>query len=417
MNKEKLIRRRMQDAEKHHRLGHLERASELYESVLKIEPGHEGANIGNYKASSNRWPSDKAISESDRLVELFPENPETWMLRGLSYSKVQKTDTAEASYRRCIALDPENHRAVHNLGSLLFAFGDKDEGLSLLERAVELSPDYEIGYSTLALSYYRSGRYSDSIRAVERVLDMMDDAPDLQIAYGDSLYQSGDYPHARKIFSHIVEQTLLSSQMYAMLCPLLKESEGYHHQGSVPDADVDFLAATYYRAFLSLDTTGEKTPISATDLEKVIAVNPAHSYALSGLASLHKLNKQVPDAIIRVDQAIEHDPHNLVFIRQKAFIIIDDDPAGSLDMFESLLARDPADIRSALGKSWALKSVGRDEESKALLKKLSEQDPAFIFSLMRSPLGGGDTHRSGGNRVRAMSEQVGPDGVRRVLID
>ena len=65
--------------------------------------------------------------------------------------------------------------------------------------------------------------------------------------------------------------------MYAMLCPLLRERDGYNHQGAATGADPDYLAATYYRAFLSLDQDKNKNPISAADLQKVLAENPHHA--------------------------------------------------------------------------------------------------------------------------------------------
>ena len=405
----------MQDAEKQSRMGHPERAAKLYESVLKIDPSNEQANIEFFRCSSDGWLREKAVTESDRLVELFPQNAEAWMFRGLSYSKVQKNDEAEESYRRSLTHDPENYRAMHNLGSLLVASGENEEGLSLLEHAVIIRPDYEIGHLTLAQTYYVASRFTDAIREAELSLGIITDHPDLQIVYGDSLYQAGVYSKAREVFSLIVETTLLSSQMYAMLCPLVRECDGYQHQGSVAGADPDYLASTYYRAFLSLDNHEEKKPISEADLLKVLEINPSHSYALSGLASLYKLEKKVSDAAAWIDKAIECDPSNTAFIRQKAFIMIDDDPQASLDLFEELISRDSGDVRSGLGKAWALKSVGKDDESKALLKVLSEQDPAFIFGLMGSPLSGSSTEKSGASGVRSLSEHTGPDGKRRFI--
>jgi len=405
----------MQDAEKQRRMEHPERAAKLYESVLKIDPSNEDASIGFFRCSSDGWLREKAVTESDRLVELFPLNAEAWMFRGISYSRVQKNDEAAESYRRSLALDPENYRAMHNLGSILVTSGEKEEGLSLLEHAVIIRPDYEIGHLTLAQTYYMASRFTDAIREAELSLGIMAEHHDLQIVYGDSLYLAGMYSKAREIFSRIVETTLLSSQMYAMLCPLVRECDGYQHQGNVAGADPDYLASTYYRAFLSLDNNEEKKPISEADLLKILEINPLHSYALSGLASLYKLDKQVSDATAWIDKAIGSDPSNPAFIRQKAFIIIDDDPQASLDLFEGLITRDSGDVRSGLGKAWALKALGKDEESKDLLKSISEQDPAFIFGLMGSPLTGSNPDRSGVAGVRSMREDTGPDGRQRFI--
>ena len=91
-------------------------------------------------------------------------------------------------------------------------------------------------------------------------------------------------------------------------------------------------------------------------------------YALSGIGSLDKLNKQIPEAISWVEKAIALDPSNPVFIRQKAFILVDEDPQASLSLFDALITRDQADTRSLVGKAWALKGAGKIEESSALLQ-------------------------------------------------
>lgn len=414
MNKDKLIKRRMQDAEKHDRMGHYERSRDLYESILKIEPNHEQANIELFRCLSDEWPDEKRVKESARLVELFPQNAEAWMLQGVSYTKLEKIEEAEESYRKVLVLDPQNYRAMHNLGSLLVNIEKKEEGLALLEKAVTIRPDYEIGHLTLAQVYFILGRFDDVVRESEQASGVIVDHPDLQIVYGESLYKIGNFTRAREIFSHIVETTLLSSHMYEMLCPIVRESDKYLHQGSATGTDPDFLAATYYRAFLSLENEKGKMLMSESDLQKILDINPSHGYALSGIASLYKLNKQVPEAVPWIDKAIESDPENRAFIRQKAFILIDDDPQASLDLFGELVDSDPADTRSGLGKAWALNAVGKEEESKSLLKALSEQDPVFIFGLMGSSPGvtaGGQ----GPGRVRSMSEQTGPDGKKQFI--
>ena len=376
----------MQDVDKHYQKGHLDRAAKLCESVLAIEPEYEPAHLIRFRCLFDSWPSDQMMTETARVVEMFPNSAEAWMYRGVSYAKTQNIDDAQAAYRRSLELDPDNSRSLHNLGSILVTYGDRTEGIAMLEKAVVLEPDYEIGHGTLAQIYYSEGRFEDAIREAEQAGELIHGYQELRIAYGDSLYQSGRYDLARSIFSRLVEETLLSSPMYAMLCPLVREQDKYDHTGGAEGQDPDRLAATYYRAFLSLDQDEDKQPISVVDLNTVLAGNPDHVYALSGFASLYKLNKDIASATPYIERAIAADPQNPVFIRQKAFILIDEDPSASLSLFEDLLAANPEDIDSGLGKAWALKGLGRDEESVTLLHELSGRNPAFIHGLMGMPV-------------------------------
>ena len=311
MNKDKLIRRRIQEIEKHYQKGHSKRAADLCDSVIAIDPENEIANIIRFRCISDTWQPDKLLTETTRLVEMFPQSADAWMFRGVSYAKAQKVSEAEAAYRRSLELNPENYQVLHNLGSILASYGDRAEGISLIEKAVSLEPSYEAGHGTLAQIYYSDGRFAESIREAEQSGDLINGYQELVIAYGDSLYQTGQYARSRVVFSRLVEATLLSSPMYAMLCPLLRESDQYDHTGGVTDLDADHIAATYYRAFLSLDPGSDTQPISSSDLDIVLASNPSHAYALSGLASLHKLKKDIAGSLPFVEQAILADPSNL----------------------------------------------------------------------------------------------------------
>jgi tetratricopeptide (TPR) repeat protein len=113
---------------------------------LLLNPRHFEANyMMGFLASTAR-----NYRESDHYlhlaVEVKPSLPETWVLLGLNAQNRKSNQTAEALFRKAIAvaknLDPKEHlevrKAYIGLGRLLMASGRTGEGEELLNKAREL---------------------------------------------------------------------------------------------------------------------------------------------------------------------------------------------------------------------------------------------------------------------------------------
>lgn len=102
-------------------------------------------------------------------------------------------DTAEASYRRAIALNPSDVGALHDHGWLLITRGKPDEGLAQIRRAQELDPVSPRANAHVAWAYIYTGHYDLAIAEARKALAL---SPEFEEAY------------------HCLEEAYLLSQNY-----------------------------------------------------------------------------------------------------------------------------------------------------------------------------------------------------------
>ncbi len=136
---------------------------------------------------------DDAISEYQKEISKYPDNPKPWYNLGFlyrrekryeksieSYQKAVAVDPGYASafynianiyfedkkdyetaiyyYKEAIAADPSHSSAYYNMGNVYFHKKDYQESIKLYLKAVEIKPEFANGYYGLALAYSEIGK-------------------------------------------------------------------------------------------------------------------------------------------------------------------------------------------------------------------------------------------------------------------
>jgi WD40 repeat protein/serine/threonine protein kinase len=138
-------------------------------------------NTNRLKEAENSVPQAIAIFES--LMAKYPTVSEyrQGMVASLFQSgwiaHATQTHKAEAAYRRVIALDPENRRAINNLAWLLATSADAKqwkptEAVQLAKRALALDAKSVMYWNTLGAAHYRAGNWKDAIAAFQKATDL-----------------------------------------------------------------------------------------------------------------------------------------------------------------------------------------------------------------------------------------------------
>jgi tetratricopeptide (TPR) repeat protein len=86
---------------------------------------------------------DLALKVLDAVTELAPEHSEGWHQRGLVHVMQNNTDQAITDLRRALAMEPNNYKALRDLGAVLQQTGDQRAALDAYRKALAINPFME----------------------------------------------------------------------------------------------------------------------------------------------------------------------------------------------------------------------------------------------------------------------------------
>ncbi len=79
---------------------------------------------------------------------------------------------AKNCFERITEINPNNYRAVYNLGIAYFNSGQLDEAINYLQKALEIKPDYKYCLYNLGLVYEEMERYEDALKFYEKAIEI-----------------------------------------------------------------------------------------------------------------------------------------------------------------------------------------------------------------------------------------------------
>ncbi len=106
-----------------------------------------------------------------RVVNVDPDDDGAWAVLGLTQTLLGNYRYAVASYRRAIALAPQNPWYAHNLGHLLdVALGRPNDAVALLAEAYKREPKEAEIASSYAHALARAGKLAHAKKVLRRVV-------------------------------------------------------------------------------------------------------------------------------------------------------------------------------------------------------------------------------------------------------
>jgi len=161
------------------------KAKELAEELIEGAP-----NISEYHRILGQIHSDTGDQEAavDALIDALRWNPKNeWALimMGNIYAKhKQDVDTAMTFYNEVLAIKPDDHLTLNNIGVQLMESGNLNQAKTTFEKAHQANPDYPNTIHALAMI---SNRESDYQTAFEKALKAIQTNPKRDELYHHSL--------------------------------------------------------------------------------------------------------------------------------------------------------------------------------------------------------------------------------------
>ena len=231
--------------------GRLAEAGELYQTALRLDPGHDRAlyNFGLVQMRSGRL--DEALGHFSKAIEQNPDFAEAHnaagiALRmsgrnqeaiahyqkslaikpgyaeaennlGLALRELEHYEEAAAHHRKALALKPDYPEAENNLGAALAALGRYEEAATHYRKAVSLRPDFAEAYSNLGIALQPLDRHDDALAQFDKALALKPDLAEAHYGRGIALKTLGRLEEGRRAVETAVDLAPRKAEFFGSL--------------------------------------------------------------------------------------------------------------------------------------------------------------------------------------------------------
>jgi tetratricopeptide (TPR) repeat protein len=326
----------------------------------------------------------KALEQYEKITELDGKDVDALVMLGRLQRIVQKSDDAQKSYRKALAIDPDNEEALVGLATVLDDTGDHNGAADILKKLTEKNPSPE-ALLRLASSYEQMKEYGLAAETLNRALATNPpNAAELKAAMADYLRQAKKYDQALKVYQDLAKEEPRDAGSYVAMSRIYAEMKNFpmaremsdKAKGIEPDnLDVRLNAVAIFEA-------EGKMPDAILALKDILSstvkrnYNPAERLVrvrlLGELASLNAKLDQTDAAVEAYQQIADLDPDKAP---QMAAAIINTyqlakDYAKAEQEAEAAVKKWPDDREVRATHAMVIADMGKVDPAAAEVKKL-----------------------------------------------
>jgi len=143
--------------------------------AIEIDPENADAYRERASVYGNKGDLDRAIADYNKAIELFPDFADAFHDRGNIYTAKGEFDKAIFDFNQAIIIDPNYAEAFRDRGIVHDNKGELDQAISDYNKAIEIDPYYSEAYQSRAEAYFSKQEYDKSKEDVHKVEDFGDE--------------------------------------------------------------------------------------------------------------------------------------------------------------------------------------------------------------------------------------------------
>jgi len=151
--------------------GLLEAVCQCADAALSLDPVNSEALTMSGDCLMKKGETDSAAEKYQKAIEL---DSSASPLIGMGTLNIMRSDFKEAEqfFKRAVAADPENDRAICGLGISLFNLGKREEGFERYLNALRINPENEVALTSLVKAGYALKKLEHVESALEKFLSL-----------------------------------------------------------------------------------------------------------------------------------------------------------------------------------------------------------------------------------------------------
>ena len=335
---------------------------------------------------------DRALQLIQPALQESPKNPQLWMLQGLAHSGKGDQKAAASSYQNALKIAPEYLPALEGLAQFEYEAGSAS-AIPLLQHVLRLRPDDLTSHAMLAVLAYKNRDCATAVQHFAQSGSLLDSQPGALQEYGVCLMELRQTEKAIPVFQRILAShpddprarrglavaQLAAEQPVAALTtlqPLLTASD--------PEVSTMQLAAAAYEA-------NKDTPNAVKILHQAVVKDPRNAALYVDFANLAMTHQSFQAGIEMINAGLNLQPEaaDLYLARGVLYVQLADYDRAEAD-FEKAERLDPRQALSGAAQGMVAEEKNQNDPDKALAtvrsKLAKKPGDAFLWYLQAAIL-------------------------------
>ncbi|MDR3717819.1 MAG: tetratricopeptide repeat protein [Bryobacteraceae bacterium] len=312
--------------------------------------------------SKRQYP--EAIPELKKALELDPNDARALVNLGIAQAATGAPDEAAANYRKAIQAEPKNAGGYLAMGDLMEAQGTPGEAVAYYGQALELRPDDARLHNRMGMALADSGHAADAIAQYRRALELDPAHADTFAHLGEALVRAGQFYEAMGLLAESLESnpndSAAESSLGVALLRTGRVEDGLEHCRKAVTLNANDAEAETNLA-VALANSGQREE-ALTHFEKAAGLAPGSARYQGNLGAALAQQGRVGEAVPHFQAAVEANPRDVQALANLAMALATtgkvDEAIPVLEQAARLAPADP-DIQANLGA--ALVGRGRME--------------------------------------------------------
>jgi tetratricopeptide (TPR) repeat protein len=374
---------------RHHQMGALSEAAQLYQGILARNPQHPDALHLLGVVALQQGNAARAVELISRALALYPKAAAFHCSLGEAYRAMGQLDRAVASSQTALRLQPNYPEAANNLGLALLSQGRTDDAIARFQEALRLRPDFAMVVNNLGNALRTKGDIPGAVAHFRQALTIDPNLVEAHSNLGQLLLEKKDLQGALFHCREAVRLRPTFPEAHNNLGNVLREL------GHLPESKACYaealrlnpnLAMTYNNMGQAIQEEGNLDQALAW-YQEALQREPDSARIHSNLASALEEQEKHDDAIARYELALQLDPnyaeaHNgLGWVRHEQ-----GDFEGAMARYRRALALKP-DFAPALSNLGMVREeLGDFEAALGCFREALQHDPRHSGALAQMAL-------------------------------
>jgi tetratricopeptide (TPR) repeat protein len=296
----------------------------LLEEAFKLNPDHP-AVLNRYAYALVKFKPkqvEKAFELFERAVKIDPHHVKTFYKYGLALEKYDQAEKAFEMFDRALQLEPNNYKALNSYAIALTRHRRAEKAFEMFERSLQVNPSDTSTFNIYGKALADKGEFQKAFEMFERSLQV--DANDIIMltSYGKALADKGAFEKAFDMFERSLQVDANNTIALTSYGKALAEKGAFQKAFEMFDRSLQVnanntIALNSYGYALAANNDFQK---SFELFEKSLQVKSDDYVTLFMYATVLEAAQKYEEAISHLEKIIRLDDPSLGYRRQLIFL-------------------------------------------------------------------------------------------------